>query len=196
MDSDMPDLASLSRTSLFDRLLNPSFGMGAYSEPTQFQLTTATRLLDKALEDWEHARREFADYAGRRAGIPQELHPSREGVTRALFRAIGSLENLVDSLARLLRLVDALEQAPELQQVSSTPLPRETERELVRRFRNRIAHGDEDIADGKAAQGMATATLRPDMSGIELQGQRLNYADVERMLRRLHGYLRAAAEKT
>jgi hypothetical protein len=192
----LPDLSHLFRTNLVDRILNMVFGKGAYTEPTQFQLTTAARLLDKSLTEWDSARSEFAEHAGARDGVPEALQSREPGVTRAFFRAIGHLETVVDSLARLLRLVSGLEKSPGLQEFSHMSLAGESERIAVQQFRNRIAHGDEDIEEGKAGQGLSTATLRPDLGGIELRGRRLHYVDLARMLEEVHDYLRAAAEKS
>lgn len=173
-----------------------TFGSGVFPEPTQFQVTTAARLLDKSLTEWDSARREFAQHDATRDGIPDALSSPQPGVTRAFFRAIDHLETLVDSLARLLRLITALERDPNLAQFAGMPLPTKGEREDIQRFRNRVAHGDEDIEQGKAGQGLATATLRPTPKGIELQHERLDYPDLARILEQVHGFLRAASQKT
>jgi hypothetical protein len=191
--SPLPDLSHLFRTNLVDRLLDMTFGgRGGFPAPTQFQLTTAARLLDKSLAEWDSARREFAAHSAARDGIPKALLSPKPGVTRAFFRAIDHLETLIDTLARLLRLVAALEKDRNLGQFAGMPLPTKRERKAVRKFRNRIAHGDEDIQKGKAGQGVATATLRPTPTGVELQHQQLEFADLARMLEQIHDYLRAA----
>jgi hypothetical protein len=193
--SQAPDLSHLFRTNLADRLLDRVFGRGAYPEPTQFQVTTAARLLDKSLTEWDSVWHQFAEHSTTREGIPDSLLSREPGVTRAFFHAIDHLETLVDSLDRLLRLVGVLERAPELGELAGTPLPSGDERERVRQFRNRIAHGDKDIEQGRAGQGLATATLRPYAAGIELQRHRLEYANLARMLEQIHDYLRAAFQK-
>jgi hypothetical protein len=88
----VPDLSHLFRTNLVDRLLDMIFGRGGFPEPTQFQVTTAARLLDKSLTEWDSARREFAEHSATRGGIPKALSPPKPGVTRAFFRAIDHLE--------------------------------------------------------------------------------------------------------
>jgi hypothetical protein len=153
LTGELPDLSALSRTNFPDRLLNLICGMGSYPEPTQFQLTTSSRLLDKALTDWDLERGESAGHKEVRDGTPSATKSSKPGITRALFRAIGHLEDLVDSLNRLLQLVSAMRAAQTFGHFTSLPLPDETTRDSVRLFRNRIAHGDEDIAEGKAGRG-------------------------------------------
>jgi hypothetical protein len=176
-------------------MLDMVFGRGVFPEPTRFQVTTAARLLDKSLTEWDSALRDFAEHSATRDGISDALLAPEPGVTRAFFRAINHLETLVDSLARLLRLIGGLEAGGDLAELAGKPLPSADERERVQRFRNRVAHGDEDIEEGKAGQGLATATLRPDPGGIELQHQRLEYAELARMLEQVHDYLREAFQK-
>ena len=159
----LPDLTHLYRTNLVDRLLDVTFGGGTYTEPTQFQVTTAARLLDKCLNEWDLAVEELEAHAQVREGVAPPLLSPRPGVTRAFFRAIDHFETLVDSLARLLRLLQALSGSPELSNLTSAmPLLSKPTCDRIRNFRNRIAHGDEDIEQGKAGQGFATATLRID----------------------------------
>lgn len=192
----LPDLTHLYRTNLADRLLDVTFGGEAYTEPTQFQVTTAARLLDKCLNAWDLAVGELEAHAQVREGVAPPLLSPSPGVTRAFFRAIDHFENLVDSLTRLSRLLQALEASPELSTVtSSIPLPSRSARDRIRNFRNRIAHGDEDIEQRKAGQGFATATLRIDPAGIELQHERLEYTDLAAILEQMHDYLRAVSQQ-
>jgi hypothetical protein len=83
--------------------------------------------------------------------------------------------------------------APSLREFADLPFPSQAQRESVRLFRNRIAHGDEDIAEGKAGQGLATATLEPDPDGMQLQGLRLDYAALAQLIEVICDYLRAAS---
>jgi hypothetical protein len=191
---ELPDLSTLSRTNFPDRLLNLVFGKGCYPEPLQFQLTTSARLLDKTLTDWDLARAEFASHLSVRGSLPAPIQSTKPGITRALFRAIGHLEDLVDSLNRMLKLVDAMQASAHLTHFARMPLPDEARRDSVRLFRNRIAHGDEDIAQGRSGQGLATATLKPETTGMELQGLRLEYVDLAETSEMIHVYLRAVSE--
>lgn len=59
-----------------------------------------------------------------------------------------------------------------------------------------MQHGRDDLADGKAGQGLATATLAPDESGIAPQDRRLEYAEPATMLGQLHDFIKAASEQT
>jgi hypothetical protein len=180
---ELPDLSTLSRTNFPDRLLNLVFGKGSYPEPLQFQLTTSARLLDKTLTDWDLARAEFASHLSVRGGLSASIQSTKPGITRALFRAIGHLEDLVDSLNRMLKLVDAMQASAYLVHFAHMPLPDEARRDSVRLFRNRIAHGDEDIAQGRGGQGLATATLRPEPLGWSYKASDLNTLISPRPLR-------------
>jgi hypothetical protein len=193
----MPDLAALSHVNLQQRLLNMTVGKGAYPAPLSFQVTTAARLLDKSLEAWRSAREKLATHIS--GGPPSAVAISDERpiaadgswttrVSQELFSARDRLEDVVDSLARLLRLVDAIQESPSLQAVPRPGFSHQT-CEDVRNFRNRIAHGDEDLVEGKAGKGLITATLRVDTTGIEIQRVRLEFAELEVLLTGIHEYL-------
>jgi hypothetical protein len=171
-------------------------GRGAYPDPLAFQVTTAARLLDKALDAWDAARKKLADhisggpprptqFSGRAASADASWakRPSQD-----LFQAIDRLEDVVDSLARLLRLLAAIEAHSSLQQAPAPDLSPAL-RDQVRIFRNRVAHGDADLAQGKAGKGLSTATLATDPTGIEIQGVRLVYTELELVLVESHDYL-------
>jgi hypothetical protein len=193
----LPDLARLSHVNLQQRLLNMLTGKARYPDPLSFQVTTAARLLDKTLEAWRSAGDKLAEHVsgGRAADVPisagKSIATGRTWPTRVsqeLFSAIDRLEDVVDSLARLLRLVEAIQANPSLQSAASAALS-PTTRQDVRDFRNRIAHGDEDLVNGKAGKGLSTATLRVDETGIEIQRVRLEFADLEAMITAIHDYL-------
>ncbi len=192
----LPSLDHLFRTNLVDQVLDLVLGGGnGYSDPIPFQLTTAARLLDKALNDWDLTLNEFELHHETRGSVPPgPLQAPKPGVTRAYFRAIDHLETLVDSLARLFRLVRSLEGALTFPPLTEMQLPSEAERKRVRDFRNRIAHGDEDIAEGKGGKGNPTATLRITETAIELQTERLEFSELARMMEEVHDYLRAASQ--
>ena len=63
------------RTNLVDRLLDMAFGRGQFSEPTQFQVTTAARMLDKSLTAWDAALQEFASHCATQGSMPAALQP-------------------------------------------------------------------------------------------------------------------------
>ena len=187
----LPDLGRLHRTNLPERLTYIPFGVGVYPEPAHFQLTTALRLLDKALTDWDLTREEFRQHVAIVGATPKQLRGSREpGVTRAFFRAIGHLESLVEALDRTLRLVGALEKDAAMAEFGKWPLPSPDERAAVRDFRNGIAHGDEDLAKGQT--GMGVATLRLEEVSISIRDVKLEYAELARMLEQTYDYLHAA----
>ena len=192
----LSNLAGLSRVSTQQRLLNMMTGRGAYPDPLSFQVTTATRLLDKALDAWDVARKNLADHISGGPPQPTPLQegaaPADEGWTRRpsqeLFRAIDRFEDVVDSRARLLRLLEAIEANRRVQQVPAPAFSVAT-RNSVRILRNRIAHGDADLAEGKAGKGLATATLAVNLTGIEIQRVRLEYSELEVVLTEAHHYL-------
>jgi hypothetical protein len=110
------------------------------------------------------------------------------GPPKSCFEPSIGFEDVVDSLARLLRLLEAIEANRRVQQVPAPAFSVAT-RNSVRIFRNRIAHGDADLAEGKAGKGLATATLAVNLTGIEIQRVRLEYSELEVVLTEAHHYL-------
>jgi hypothetical protein len=190
---ELPDLSHLFPATFFQRLTNVVFGVGRYPSPVHGQITSATRLLDKALVDWDLARKEFADHIEIRGGIPQGLRPREPGITRAYFRGIGHLESVIDSFDRALRLIRALENDDALEEFAGMELPSAAECKVVRDFRNRIAHADEDLAEGIAGQGeaMMPATLSPSTRTMTIEKEAIDYQDLARMLETVYEYLKA-----
>ena len=72
-------------------------------------------------------------------------------------------------------------------------LPNSADALAVRHVRNRIAHGDEDIAQGRSG---TVATLKPDSNGVEIQGRRLEFADLAHWLEETQSYVQAAIAAT
>ena len=119
-----------------------------------------------------------------------------------LFDGINHLENFVVSLDRLMRYTAALQQKPELAAFASLRLPAAAERQRVRNFRNRVIHGDEDLAEGKGGHGLPTATLEPSKNGIALHGQQfgaletLRFDEMARWMEEIYAFIRAVIADT
>jgi hypothetical protein len=60
----------------------------------------------------------------------------------------------------------------------------------VRAFRNRIAHGDEDLLHGKGGKGIATATPEVTFHGTEVYGVSLNFAELGTWISKLYEFVR------
>jgi hypothetical protein len=186
----MPDLAGLLRTTLLDHMLDLLWGRGNYPEPTGFEVSVCVRVLDKALGEWDLARAALTDHAE-----AEHSGGTREFV--GLFEGTNQLENFVVSLDRLMRYTTALQGKPEIQPFAAMPLPSSAERDRVRDFRNRVIHGDEDLAGGKAGKGLPTATLEPRATDIALHGRQLgsleslSYAEMTTWLAQIYAFMRA-----
>jgi hypothetical protein len=182
--SNMPALAELLRTSQIDRILDLTFGRGRYPGETAFRVSVCTRLLDKALDEWDRAR------------DAQSEHAEEKRQFGGQFDGINHLENFVVSLDRLMRYTAALQQRPELAAFASLRLPAAAERQHVRNFRYRVIHGDEDLAEGKGGHGLATATPEPSKNGIALHGQQfetletLRFDKMARWMEQIYTFIR------
>jgi hypothetical protein len=160
-----------------------------YAAPTNLKLVTVARLLDKAVRDYEWARGSFGQHDAMWDGVGPAIRPRNRGITVPLFQAIGHCEDLVAALDRILRILPGLHASPELAAIADLPLPSADAASTVRQVRNRIAHGDEDIADGKAG---VVATLRPDSDGVQIGDHRLTFDDLAQWLRMISAYVNAA----
>lgn len=190
----LPDLAELSQTNFLSLALAQAWEGRQLGEPTNLQLLTMARLLDKALRDYDAARNAFRDHDTMFDNAPPFLRPvvQAPGFTVPLLQAIGHLEDLVTSLDRIFRLLDAIDAQSALAGLATMPLPDSHARTLVRKVRNRIAHGDDDIAAGKSG---TVATLRPNASGFEIQGHHIEFADIARWLREVCDYMTGAIDR-
>jgi hypothetical protein len=182
---NMPDLGGLLRTSLLDLSLNLMTGRGHYPDTTAFQVSVCARLVDKALGEWNEAREALTEHAEEKRQFG------------GLFDGICELENFVVSLDRLMRYTAALQDKAETKPFASMSLPDPAERERVRNFRNRVIHGDEDLAAEKGGQGLPTATLEPRAHDIALQGRQLGtletltFAEMGAWVEQTYAFIRA-----
>jgi hypothetical protein len=185
----LPDLSDLHQTNLMALAVAQQWEKHRYAASTNLQLVTVARLLDKALRDYQSARKPFGEHDTMWEGVGPAIRPRNRGITVPLFRAIGHCEDLVAALDRILRILPALQASPELAAIADFPLPPTDVATTVRRVRNRIAHGDADIAKGKAG---VVATLRPDPAGVQIGDHRLNFDELAQWLRDVAAYVRSA----
>jgi hypothetical protein len=194
VEHQLPDLAELSQTSFLSLALAQAWEGRQLREPTNLQLLTMARLLDKAFRDYDAARNAFRDHDTMFDNAPPVVRPvvRAPGFTVPLLQAIGHLEDLVASLDRIFRLLDAIRAQSELAGLATLPLPDSHTGALVRQVRNRVAHGDEDIAKGRRG---TVATLRPNASDFEIQGHHIEFADIACWLRQVCVYMTAAIDR-
>jgi hypothetical protein len=139
---DMPDLSELSENTMLTALLLALTGeepiTGTPGRPLYLNIV---RLSDKAVMEYEAARKSLTEFASQRAF----------GVWSPLFRGVDHLENCITALARALLYVKALRS----ELVVSLPEINTAVAENIRRLRHRVEHTDEDIVQGKLAEGHA-----------------------------------------
>jgi hypothetical protein len=186
----LPDLSDLQQTNLMALALAQQLENHRYEARTNFQLVTVARLLDKALRDYEWARKSFGEHDTMWEGVGPAIRPRDRGLTVPLFRAIGHCEDLVLALDRIFRILPALRAAPELAAIADLPLPSRKANRKLHRVRQYIAHGDGDIAKGEPG---VVATLRPDPAGVQIRDRRLDFDELAKWLRDISAYVRSAA---
>ena len=101
------------------------------------------------------------------------------------------------TLDRLMRYTAELHGKPEMKSFASMTLPGLAEPDRVRNFRNRVIHGDEDLAAGKGGQGLPTATLEARAYDIALHGRQLGtletlgFAEMAVWVEQTYAFIRA-----
>lgn len=175
----MPDLSSLHQTNVAAHIHNLVVGKSGYPEPEAFLVVTYARLVDKALAEWSNARDALSAFMRGETPISQKF-----------FAAQGMVEDLVVSLHRAMLFGDALAKAPATSALARG-LPPSADVHRVRNFRNRIAHGDEDLLAGKGGKGLATATPEITHDAIGMSGIWLSFNELAAWITQLDDFARA-----
>lgn len=173
----MPDLSSLSSTVTLSHLLNIVFrSAGAEDAEGRIILRSYIRLLDKTLQDYELSRMHFTEFVNRKDN----------GVLSPLFRAIGHMENCLNSFTRTLRFVRSIADHPELgSEIGQLDVLRSSNRKRVQKIRNAIEHMDDRIRKGKIQTDDFTA-LWMDEDYLTLEGHQIKYEELGEWLSELH----------
>jgi hypothetical protein len=172
----MPDLSSLHQTNVAAHVLNLVVGKSGYPEPESFLVVTYARLVDKTLAEWSNARDALSGFM--RGDTP---------ISQKFFAAQGMVEDLVVSLHRAMLFAAALANAPATS-AFARGLPASTDIDRVRTFRNRIAHGDEDLVEGKGGKGLATATPEITHDAIGMSGIWLRFDELAAWITELQNF--------
>jgi|SRR5450755_810546 hypothetical protein len=174
----MPDLSNLHQTNVAAHMLNLMVGKSGYPEPVGFLVVTYARLVDKVLAEWSNARDALSGFM--RGATP---------ISQQFFAAQGMVEDLVVSLDRAMRFGVALGKAPSTNALARE-FPPSADIDRVRRFRNRIAHGDDDLVEGKGGKGVATATPEITRDAIGMSGIRLSFNELAAWITQLNDFAR------
>lgn len=156
-----------------ERLLRIMFGPGrSYPEPLLHQVMAASRLADKGDREWARARLALEQYA----------EHANSGNLAPLIAGVDDLENFVITLARLLKVHSAVLKALGPRDGRSLVITGhdadDATGELAEgfgvrldQFRNRIAHGDQDLEEGRAGRGFPTGIVEVRELGIAIQNR-------------------------
>lgn len=182
--STMPDLSGLHRQNLLTALLAHVFNSAGPKEFKSRALYLGfVRLVDKSLEDYELSRQSFNGYVA---------ETDRRNLS-LLVRGCGHMENCVVSVQRTYRFADAMAKIAEFRSYfQSASALHPTARERVRRIRNASEHMDERVVNGNVKEG-DFVNLWMGEDAIELDGQRVTYAELGDWLTELQGLAQRVA---
>jgi hypothetical protein len=173
-----PDLSDLAHPLIRDYWTNLMFrGAGLSGESANSYLHNFLAAVDKAVGEYEGARRDLIAYQG------------SSNRTHLLIAALGRFETSVHSIRRSMRFLErlrTLKTAPTFDR----PLVRllaSYERDLTP-VRDLIEHADEYIDRGEIKKGQPVMLLiSDDMKALEIGALRLAFDRLAKLLRRLHG---------
>ena len=174
----MPDLSSLHQTNVAAHILNLMVGKSGYPEPVGFLVVTYARMVDKVLAEWSYARDALSGFMRGETPISQKF-----------FAAQGMFEDLVVSLHRAMRFGTRLAEEPATSGLARE-FPASADVDRVRHFRNRIAHGDDDLVEGKGGKGLATATPEITHDAIGMSGIWLSFNELAGWITQLDDFAR------
>jgi len=173
----MPDLSALFRQNTLTEILAHYFNdAGPRGFHPAIFLRSYVRIVDKALEDYELCRSAFDEY----------VHRVSNNTLSPLFRAIGHMENCLNSIERALRFVARMGEDTELAGiVPALSVMRTSNRRRLSTLRNAVEHLDERVINNKICEGDFT-TLWMDEDHMKLQEVRVGYQEFGGWLTELH----------
>lgn len=156
---------------------------GAEDSAARGFLTNLVRLTDKAVGDYELARKEFL----------QVVHRSSASIWGPLFRATGHMENCLNTLERIFRLARRLREHPETSAlVEGIDALSPSVRKRISKLRNAMEHIDERLANKKIEDGALMMLLMGE-DGIQLQNVFVAYSDLSSWIPEVHDLAENAA---
>jgi len=171
----MPDLSHLDYRNILNVLLNTLTGpRGAQGQPGGALMNHIARLMDKTLIAYAEARAELDRYVS-------EEHIS------SLVRAQDHLETCIDTLQRVVRMVERLRRLRAAPPIDKNRLPRQHERDSIRRMRVTIQHFDDITED---PESVTDAWMAVCSDRIELSGECITYAELARWIVQYHHVVR------
>ena len=190
LKAGMPDLG-LSASLRAQRRLGKTLGVhGPYDTKGQLIADGLVRLVEKAIVEYELTKAAVFEFLPH--GYLAHYHRAQdhfESLIQCLHRAITYLDRL---RALGYRVADG---SPLVPRPRDLEVLRDTTKSVVRSFRDRLEHMDEDILAGQLD---AASDVGPRLGTLaaELGDTTLAYADVARWCHQLHGFARLLSEVT
>ena len=182
----MPDLSKLELLQ-GNLLLQLTFGQGdsGLSHNMSIFRRVFIRLLDKAVLEYRQARTAIV------AQIEEDKRPTKEmkatGRIIYIFAFVDHLENCLNAVRRLLRILDRIKNEP-----TGPAIPRltrrliETQRQPIIDFRDIIEHIDERINNDEFGTGPVMLKPAHDTASVQIGCCYLRLDDLARIIENLH----------
>ena len=181
----MPDLSDLG--PLIGRLLIQLLvGEHGLSPKTSLYRRNFTRLIDKAVWEYQEARETILAQIAEMNRVPEEM--SKNGRVIYLFGFTSHIENCINAVRRLYRLLERIKaekQSPEL--------PRELRKQIgasdktIAKIRDAIEHMDEYIHKDEVGVGKPVmATGSDNWDAVVVSNYELKFEELAMVLRTMH----------
>ena len=179
--SKMENLSELKTSLAQSMVLRHAF---PGEKPPQFKPSEINaafvRLVDKAILEYERARKQLERYAYKK-------YPMRPLI--ALFRAADEFENCITSVHRAIRFLNCIKRIKENPRLTdSLKLVLRAEKN-TKKFRDAIHHLDDDIMKKERARNPAGAFgIKVCVSHIENQSGIIKYMDLAKWIKYMHEF--------
>ena len=182
-ESKMESLSELKTSLTLSMALRHAFPGENPPKHEVSEINTAfIRLVDKAILEYERARKHLETYAS-------EKYPMRQPLN--LYRAADEFENCITSIHRAMRFLKKIKEdiCPQSTYLKSVIQGMEK----VAEFRNGIHHMDEDIL-AKKINPTGALGIKACVSYIENRRLKIKYIDLVKWIRKMHNFAKELSE--
>jgi hypothetical protein len=175
---DIRPLDILDNKNYLNLLLGRVFtGHGLFTDPAGSLLFNLSRLIDKAIDEYEHMRTELEAY-----------EDSGGNSISRYAKAVSHLETCINALNRAMKYAEALRRDKQTPWIEKPALPTDRQRQRLSMLRAAIEHTDERIicANERHIQIGEPISLVILEDGCELGGCTIRFEELARWIQQVH----------
>ena len=182
----MPDLSGLDYPLINRLLVQLLIGEPGLSLKARLYRRIFVRLVDKALREYEEARKAILAQIAEMNRSPKEM--SRYGRSIYLFTFTDHIESCINAVRRLYKLLERIKaerESPELPIELRRQV--ETKKEIIREIRVAIEHMDELILNDRMGVGKPVMPVgSQNWDAVVVASEEVKFEDLAMVLRKMH----------